>query len=74
MDGAILIVVVLASIFGVSYALARRLHGIREKLIEGVVREVERCAKWNIYTNYVLPRAHRRLLEGYRRALLYNRS
>ena len=67
MEGVILIVVVLASIFGVSYALARSLHGIRERLTEGVVREVKRTTEWNIYTNYVLPRLHHTLLESYRR-------
>jgi len=72
LEGVILIVVVLASIFGTSYVLVRCLHGVHERLIEGVVREVKRATEWNIYTNYVLPRAHRRLLEGYRRALLYN--
>jgi len=39
--GMILIVVVMASIFGVSYALARYLHGVRERLIKNTVREVE---------------------------------
>ena len=74
MDEAMLIAVVLTSLFGTSYVLVPCLHGVHERLIEGVVREVERATEWNIYTNYVLPRAHHRLLEGYRRALLYNRS
>jgi len=41
LEGVILIVVVMVSIFGVSYALARYLHGVRERLIKNTVREVE---------------------------------
>jgi len=65
LDEAILIAVVLASIFGISYVLARCLHKARNRLIERVVRGVERATKWRIYSRYILPRLRYKILDRY---------
>jgi len=65
LEGVILVVVVLASFFGVSYALARYLYGVRERLIKNTVREVEGATKWRIYTRYFLPRLRYKILNRY---------
>ena len=65
MEGVILVVVVMISIFGVSYALARYLHGVRERLIKNTVREAEGATKWRIYIRYVLPKLRYKIIDRY---------